>query len=75
MTRSQLESAITSGQPFILRMADGREYEVPHRDYILAPPNASFVIVYEDDGHFTVLPLLTMTGLRSQTARPSAKKK
>ncbi|MCB1125107.1 MAG: hypothetical protein KDM81_01325 [Verrucomicrobiae bacterium] len=46
-------------------MADGREYPVPHRDYISLPPKASYVIVYDDDGHFTVLPLLTMTGMES----------
>jgi hypothetical protein len=33
------------------------------------------VIVHEDDGHFTVLPLLTMTGLRSKPAEGSSKKK
>jgi hypothetical protein len=47
-------------------MADGREYSVPHRDYISLPPRASYVIVYDDTGHFTVLPLLTMTGLESK---------
>jgi hypothetical protein len=49
-------------------MADGREYAVPHRDYISLPPKASYVIVYDDAGHFTVLPLLTMTGLSSKQA-------
>jgi hypothetical protein len=66
MTREQVESAISSGQPFTLRMADGKEYPVPHRDYISLPPRAPYVIVYDDQGHFTVLPLLTMTGLRSK---------
>jgi len=63
MTREQLESAAASGSPFVLRMADGREYPVPHRDYISFPPRATYVIVYDDNGHFTVLPLRTMTGL------------
>ena len=70
MTREQLESAVASGAPFTLRMADGKEYSVPHRDYIWLPQKASYVIVHEADGHFTVLPLLTMTGLRSKTAGP-----
>jgi len=66
VTREQIESAVASGRPFALRMADGREYQVQHRDYIsLPPPRASYVIVYDDTGHFTVLPLLTMTGLQS----------
>jgi hypothetical protein len=65
MTREQVESAVARGVPFSLRMADGREYPVPHRDYISLPPKAPYVIVYDDAGHFTVLPLLTMTGLES----------
>ncbi len=75
MTRQQVESALTSGVPFILRMADGREYPVPHRDYLWLPPNASYAVVHEDDGHFTVLPLLTMTGLRSKVAETGGKEK
>jgi hypothetical protein len=74
MTRPQIESAVASGIPFTLRMADGQEYPVPHRDYIWLPPNASYVMVYEDDGHFTVLPLLTMTGLRSKTSDSDLRK-
>jgi hypothetical protein len=44
-------------------MADGREYEVPHRDYISLSPKGTFVTVYDDEEHYFVLPLLTMTGL------------
>jgi hypothetical protein len=69
MTREQIETVIASGEPFTLRMAEGKEYVVPHRDYISLAPRAAYAIVHEDDGHFNVLPLLTMTGLRSkQTA-------
>ena len=63
MNRSQIESAIKRNTPFTLRMADGNEYHVPHRDYISLPPRGSCVIVYDDEEHFYVLPLLTMTGL------------
>ncbi len=65
MSREQVESAAASGVPFTLRMADGKEYRVPHRDYIAIPPKGLYVIVYADQGRFTVLPLLTMTGLES----------
>ncbi|HOC00620.1 MAG TPA: hypothetical protein PKM43_17965 [Verrucomicrobiota bacterium] len=65
MTRSQIESAIESGAAFTLRMADGREYAVPHRDYISISPKGTFVTVYDDEERFVVLPLLTMTGLAS----------
>ena len=75
MTRGQVESAVASGVPFTLRMADGKEYCVSHRDYIWLPPKASYMIVHEDDGHFTVLPLLTMTGLHSKTVEAGKKGK
>jgi hypothetical protein len=69
MTRSQIESAIRSGLPFRLRMADGREYSVPHPDYISLSPKGTFVTVYDDEEHFFVLPLLTMTGLASTVSK------
>ena len=73
MTRQQVESAVASGVSFTLRMADGKEYPVPHPDHISLPPKASYVIVYDDEGHFTVLPLLTMTGLHSKVAEAGNK--
>jgi hypothetical protein len=56
-------------------MADGKEYPVPHPDHISLPPNASYVIVYDDEGRFTVLPLLTMTGLESRVSDAKTKEK
>ena len=66
MTRQAVEKALASGSPFILKMADGKEYPVPHHDYISLPPSGSYIIVYDNDGSFNVLPLLTMTGLQSK---------
>ena len=64
MTRDQIEKAIERNLPFVLKMADGNEYEVPHRDYIALPPRATYVVVFDAEGrNFDVLPLLTMTGL------------
>ena len=66
MTRSQIEKAIERNLPFVLKMADGNAYPVPHRDYIALPPKSAYVVVFdaEDEGEsFDVLPLLTMTGL------------
>jgi len=71
MTRHQIETAIANGLPFILKMADGKEYPVPHSDFISLPPAGSYVIVYDSEGGFNVLPLLTMTGLQSKEIKPS----
>ena len=75
MTREQIVSTVASGMPFTLRMADVKEYPVPHSDYISLPPKASYVIVYDNAGHFIVLPLLTMTGLQSKVSEAGTKGK
>jgi hypothetical protein len=43
---------------------------VPHRDYISLSPKGTFATVYDDEEHYFVLPLLTMTGLVSTTPKP-----
>jgi hypothetical protein len=64
VTRGEIVKALERNRPFVLRMADGREYPVPHRDFITLPPNAGFVVVVDEEGKsFDVLPLLTVTGL------------
>ena len=68
MNRDQIIAAVESNQPFTILMADGREYRVPHKDYISLPPRGAFVIVYNDAGGAVMLPLLTMTGLEQKQA-------
>ena len=70
MQRSQLESAIQRGLPFSIRMADGQVYQVPHRDYISLSPGGAVAVVYDDQDHVWVLPLLTMTGLSYKDSNP-----
>ena len=72
MQRTQIEAALERKLPFTLMMADGKEYHVPHRDYISLPPKGTFVVVYDDHGHVFVLSLLTMTGVsyRSEKNEP-----
>lgn len=68
MTRKQIETVVEEGVPFQIHLADGRSYDVPHRDYVSLPPkNATVAVVYENDGTVHVLPLLTMTGLTYST--------
>lgn len=68
MTMSQIESAIERGIEFTICMADGKEYRVPHADYISIPPKGAFVVVFDDKEHAFVLPLLTMTGLSNHAS-------
>ncbi len=74
MNRSQIEAAVDRNMPFTLRMADGKQYQVPHRDYISFPPRGAFVVVYDDNEYVFVLPLLTLTGLtyKSRVSKANA---
>jgi hypothetical protein len=72
MSRNQIEAAISSGNPFSLRMADGREYYVPHADYISLSPKGTFATVYDDEERFYVLPLITMTAIVSSVPSKGA---
>jgi hypothetical protein len=67
MSIAQIEEAVHRGVPFKLKLADGDEYEVPHPDYIFLPPKAAerrtYVMVHNDAGFASILPLLTITSL------------
>jgi hypothetical protein len=58
------------GVPFKLKVADGDEYAVPHPDYIFLPPRSAekrtYVMVHNDAGFASILPLLTITSLTYQ---------
>lgn len=70
MNIAQIEEAVERGVPFRLKVADGDEFIVPHSDYISLPPKSSpkrtFVVIHNDLGFASVLPLLTITSLTYQ---------
>jgi len=68
MTMSQIAAALERGTAFSIQMADGKTYTVPHPDYLSIPPKGAFVVVYDDEEHAFVLPLLTMMGLTYNTS-------
>lgn len=63
VTKNNVLSAIESNRPFVISMADGKEYVVPHRDFISFTHKRTAVVVSTDDDRFHVLPLITMTGI------------
>jgi len=71
MTRKNIVSAVETGEPFEILMADGRKYPVPHVDFI-AIGATDCILYHEDQEGYTVLPYLTMTGInRPKTAKQS----
>jgi hypothetical protein len=67
MNIAQIEEAVHRRIPFKLKVADGDEFNVPHPDYISLPPQTSakrtYIIVHNDNGFASILPLLTITSL------------
>jgi hypothetical protein len=48
-------------RPFVLRMADGRTFPVPHPDFLLLAPDRRTVVVAEIDGSVHILDASLMT--------------
>jgi hypothetical protein len=67
MNIALIEEAVERGVPFKLKVAGGDEFLVPHPDYIFLPPKSGFmrtyVMVHNDKGYASLLPLLTITSL------------
>ena len=66
MTPDQLRATREANpfQPFIIHMADGRSYPVPHRDFISQAPGAGrTIIVYRPDDSFSILDIHFVTEL------------
>ena len=62
-------------QPFVIRMADGKEYRIEHPDFVLAASSdVPQVIVEDPDGsvHFLSVLLVTSIELMSATAHSQA---
>ena len=65
MTIEQMRAAreAVPFRPFILQLADGRSWRVPHRDYISMTPGGRTVIVYQEGEAFSIIDLLLVTEL------------
>ena len=57
-------------RPFTIRMADGRAFEVAHRDFVAISPTGRTAIVYQDNEYFSVLDLLLMSELQVVNGHP-----
>ena len=58
----------TPFQPFVIRMADGREYRIDHPDFVLARSGTPQVIVEEPSGSVHFLSVLLMTSVEQVQA-------
>jgi hypothetical protein len=70
MTTDQFKAALHQ-QPFrrfTIRMADGRAFEVAHRDFVAQSPSGRTAIVFQSDEGYRVLDLLLMTEIEVHAA-------
>jgi len=58
-------------RPFTIRMADGRNFEVAHPDFVAQSPSGRTVIVFQPDDSYSVLDLPLMTELQVTNGRPA----
>jgi hypothetical protein len=58
-------------RPFTIRMADGRAFDVAHRDFVAMSPSGRTVIVYQDDESLSVLDLLLMSEFQVANSHPA----
>lgn len=61
MTPDAIETAVCEGIPFVINMADGRQYAVTDKSKIAW--GTTRVVVLDDRDLPHMLPLLTMTGI------------
>ena len=50
-------------RPFIIQLADGRQVEVRHPEFLSRSPSGRSIIVYQQDESFNVIDLLLVTDL------------
>ena len=55
-------------RPFTIRMADGRAFEIAHRDFVAQSASGRTVIVVQSDESYSVLDLLLMSELQVSAA-------
>jgi hypothetical protein len=68
MTAEQLRTMRDSNpfRPFIIHLADGRAFTIPHRDFVSQSPGGRTIIVYGSGESFSVLDLFLVTELEVQ---------
>jgi hypothetical protein len=62
-------------RPFVIHLADGRNIEVAHRDFIMRAPNGRTVAVMEPDNSMHVIDLLLVTDLECASATNGRRRK
>ena len=66
MILSEIRQRITGGfKPFVIRTSDGREFKVPHPEFMAIGKYA--IAVVDDDGHINTIAPLHIASLKELT--------
>ncbi len=70
MTTEQFQATLhrVPFQPFTIRMADGRAFDVSQRDFVSRSPSGRTVIVHHENENYSVLDRLLMSELEVHAA-------
>jgi hypothetical protein len=73
MTIEQLRNVhqARSFRPFTIHLADGRQFHIPHSEFLSHSPSGRTIIVYHADESFSIIDLLLVTELEVHSATPS----
>jgi hypothetical protein len=75
MTIEQLRTTLRANpfQPFTVRMADERQFLIPHPDFLSMSPSGRTAVIFHPDDSASIVDLLLMTELElSPPARARA---
>jgi len=74
MNIARIKKQMTGGfRPFVLRTSDGREFKVPHPEFILLSEHGGIAVV-DDEGDINLLDALHIVSLREIRSKKSAAK-
>ena len=69
MNRDDIRKLLQDNQTFTIHLADGRKFDVPHRDFIAVGPDAGrTVTVYDVQGTANILNLRLIASLEVKAA-------
>src|SRR5437667_90308 len=73
MTAEQLRTLREANpfRPFIIHLADGRTFSVPHRDFVSQSPSGRTIIIYQANDSFSIVDLFLVTELEVPVATDS----
>ncbi len=78
MTIDRLRSVLhaTPFKPFTLHLADGRDFFIPHPEFLFAPPTSGrTVIAATTDGDFEIIDLMLVTTIEVADGKATKRRK